>query len=236
MIYTLQRNGDSYEQQFSSFVETRFPSYQIFWQRFVVPLSNRPENPQLKTDEELAKINKGSHDLCIAQLHYSVLRHLIRAINLRTQLDEEGREKFGIDELVLSFSAIVGAQDVAFELLERFRKPTVYGAWLGKRQEKKGMPGGKEAQTEWKKTEIDELKGIREYRNNLIHGRTPPGFNNNYPRIGKESNYSDWRKVTAAKSLPAADFDSATNIHDSAFNETVNYFEQKWKTELLRNS
>ena len=228
MPYTLQADGDGIEQiLFVPLIQPKFPSYEAFWQKFVVPLTNRPANVQLKTDPDLAAIGKGDHDLCLAQLHYSVLRHLGRAFQLRQD------PNFGLDHLVFSLSAIVGAQDVAFELLERFRNPTSYGAWLGKKSG--GIDGGREAQSKWKQSDGYPLQAIRDYRNHLVHGRTPPGFGNHYPKIGQESAYFDWRKVTAATSLPAADFDSATSIHDSAFDQTMTYFESKWASELLPN-
>jgi hypothetical protein len=228
MHYTLQTDGDGIEKRlYAPLIQPRFPNYEVFWQKFVVPLTNRPTNVQLKTDTDLAVIGKGDHDLCLAQLHYSVLRHLGRAYQLRQDAN------YGLDHLVFSLSAIVGAQDVAFELLERFQNPTSYGPWLGKRSGR--IDGGREAQSAWKNNNGSPLQDIRNYRNHLVHGRTPPGFGRQYPMIGRESVYFDWRKVTAAGTLPTADFASATNIHDSAFDQTVTYFESKWASDLLPN-
>jgi len=228
MTYTLQADGDGIEKAlYTLLISPRFPSYETFWQKFVVPLTNRPKNVQLKTDDELASIGKGDHELCLAQLHYSVILHLGRAHQLRQNAN------YGLDHLVFSLSAIVGAQDVAFELLERFKNPTSYGAWLGKRSG--GIDGGREAQFNWKKNNGYPLQVIRDYRNHLVHGRTPPGFGNQYPKIGKESSYFDWRKVTGVSTQPTAGFSPATEIHDLAFDQTVDYFENQWTSELMPN-
>jgi len=228
MPYTLQGDGDRIEQRlYAPLIQPDFPSYEIFWDRFVTPLTNRPVDVQLKTDADLATIGKGDHELCLAQLHYSVLRHLGRAFALRQD------PHYSLDHLVFSLSAIVGAQDVAFELLQRFKNPASYGAWLGKGTG--GVDGGREAQSHWKAGDGYPLQDIRDYRNHLVHGRTPPGFGNQYPKIGQETSYFDWRKVTAPPAPPAADFALATDIHDTAFSQTVTYFEGKWASELLPN-
>ncbi len=228
MAYTLQADGDGIEQQlYAPLIQPYFPSYEVFWQKFVIPLTNRPIDIHCKSDSALAAIGKGDHELCLSQLHYSVLRHLGRAFQLRKE------RNYGLDHLVFSLSAIVGAQDVAFELLERFTNPTSYGTWLGKRSG--GIDGGHEAQLNWKRSNAYPLQDIRDYRNHLVHGRTPPGFANQYPKIGQESSYFDWRKVTAVATLPTTDFSPATDIHDSAFGQTVAYFETQWTANLLPN-
>jgi hypothetical protein len=214
MPYTLQADGDGIEQMlFGPLIQPRFPSYEVFWQKFVVPLTNRPANVQLKTDPDLVAIGKGDHDLCLAQLHYSVLRHLGRAFQLRQD------HNFGLDHLVFSLSAIVGAQDVAFELLERFRNPISYGAWLGKKSG--GIDGGREAQSKWKQSDGYPLQAIRDYRNHLVHGRTPPGlfrlaqghgsnitsscglrFSDEYPRQRIRSNRYVFREQVGIRTPP----------------------------------
>jgi len=182
MSYTLRTDGDDLERAFyATLIQPDFPSYETFWQEFVTPLTNRPVNVQLKTDAELAGIGKGPHDVCLAQLHYSAFRHLVRAFQLREATE------FGLDHLVFSISAIVGAQDVAFALLERFRNPTAYHPWFGRRSG--GIDGGREAQNAWKNHDGFPLQDVRDYRNHLVHGRTPPGINNHYPMIGNEASY-----------------------------------------------
>jgi hypothetical protein len=75
MTYTLAEHGDGFEQAASpAFLKRDFPAYQEYWQRYVVPLTNRPLNVQLQNDASLAAIGKGPEDVAMAQLHYTVFR------------------------------------------------------------------------------------------------------------------------------------------------------------------
>ncbi len=122
--YHLSSDGDLIEREYyAKFIADRFPSYEAFWEGFVVPLTRRPKNVQLKDDRELAQIGKGPHDVCIAQLHYSILLHLVRAYKTNLHRD------ITADQVLFGLTAICGAQDQAFELLERYRSPTEYRPW-----------------------------------------------------------------------------------------------------------
>ena len=111
MPYTLLEHGDAIEAfLFAPLIQPSFPSYETFWQKFVIPLTNRPANIQLRSDAELAALGFGPHHVCLAQLHYTILRQLARCY----QLAQDPR--FGIDHLVFAMSSLVGSQDVAFEL------------------------------------------------------------------------------------------------------------------------
>ncbi len=232
MTYSLKTDGDAVEiAAYDDFIKPHFPSYEVFWQKFVVPLTHRPGDKQLKTDAELAAIAKGHAELCLAQLHYSMLRQLDRSRRIMRDAN------FGVDHLVFALSTLVGAQDCAFELLERFTNPTAYDPWLDKKKKGSSIIGSKEAQTAWKRRDNYPLQDIRDYRNSLVHGRTLPGIVSAQgvlvPKIGKETAYFDWRLVTAAATLPMSDFDSPSAIMKAAFDQTVVYFESKWRSELL---
>ena len=58
-----------------------------------------------------------------------------------------------------------------------------------------------------------------------------------FPKIGKEKHYFDWRRITAVANdnLPLGDFTTAKEILNSAWIETISYYESKWKSELLPN-
>jgi hypothetical protein len=115
MPYTLLADGDAYEQRYHPlFLHAEFPAYEEFWARFVVPLTNRGVDIHFKSDADLRVIRRGPQDICIAQLHYSVLRNLVRAFDFR------GPAPGTVDLLCAAMSALVGAQDIAFDLLERF--------------------------------------------------------------------------------------------------------------------
>ena len=239
--FNLRQHGDGYEQTYyDRFIAKEFPSYEIFWQMVVTPLTYRPKdlkNIHVLTDAELQAVGKGSHHICLSQLHYSILRHLIRVYDLKSA------PRIGLDHLVFGMSAIVGAQDIAFELLQRFKNPTDYDPWLDKTRTRGGRPGGKEAQSEWKRNNSYPLQHLRDYRNNLVHGRMSPSITDQAsgeiycPQIGKELNYFDWRKVTSPPGgvHTISDFATAKDILNSAWKETITYFEDKWKSELLPN-
>jgi len=241
-FYTLIYDGDPVEKHYYDlFVARDFPSYEAFWQQFVTPLSRRPIDIHLLDDEKLAREGKTAHDVCIAQLHYSVLLHLVRTYDLM-QLPLPGPS-----ELLFGLTALCGAQDLAFELLERFQHRSRYAAWP--RMKKGGLrDDGEEAQRNWQRAHGQPLSEIRFYRNRLVHGRVPPqiavtdaGGNivaYKLPRIGKESGYFDWRTVNAAASgsqPPPDDFADAAAILTEAWTATTGYLEESWKTHLLRH-
>ena len=234
MPFTLLAHGDGYEQRYHPlFLHVEFPAYEEFWLRFIVPLTNRPNDIQFKTDAELAAIGRVPQDICIAQLHYSVLRNLVRAFDIR------GAAAVSVDLLCAGMSALVGAQDTAFDLLERFRHRAQYDPWLDKRRVAGGPIGSREAQKAWKQYDNYPLQDIRDYRNNLVHGRTMPGIGIGgvicVPVIGRELLYLDWRHVTgvAPAALPVHDFAEPATILTDAWNRTVAYIQSKWTTELL---
>ena len=238
--YRLRTDGDVIEREYCDvFILRDFPSYEVFWQRFVTPLSRRPENIQLKDHGQLAAAGRTDLDICLAQLHYSILLHLVRAYDLLHQ------EPVKADQLLFGLTALCGAQDIAFELLERFQNPKKYPAWPIMNNGKLQDPGMK-AQKNWQNSHDHPLQDIRDYRNRLVHGRMPPTIvwtdhrNNvllhNLPRIGLESQYFDWRKVTLASTaaqMPHGDFADAKQILAQAWQSTTAYLEGTWKTYLL---
>jgi len=129
------------------FLQGQFPGYETFWQRDIVPLTNRPDNWHFKTDQELKQIGKVDRDICIAQLHYTVLVHLHRAFEILFSRDGVGR-----DELTEGIVRLSSALDVADELLERFNNPTSYDPWKDR-----GNKGGQGARDSWRKERRKKL-------------------------------------------------------------------------------
>lgn len=224
--YIFETDGDGIERHYwEKFIKGEFPSYAAFWERYVVPLTNRPKNLHSKTDTELCSIGKSNKDLNIAHLHYTLLRHLcyIYEVGRRSLID--------LDMLTCGMARIVGAQDVAFELLERFSNP-IYGAW-DERQ-------AKNAKRTWQEKEKRPLQDIRDYRNHMLHGLLLPslvGKKINLPKIGRENKYLDWRLITDPINNPGLDtYDlvPADEILKEAWDKTLSYFEKKWKEILLK--
>jgi hypothetical protein len=227
--YTLKSDGDFLEQKcWSLFLKNEFPNYENFWISDIVQLTNRAKDPRdidFKNDQELRLIGKNEHDICIAQLHYSVLNHLSRAYEIKSAVS------ITYNMIVEGITRILGAQDVAFELLQRKAFPQKYDPW--------GDMKGKKARGDWRKSQKEPLEKIRRYRNHLLHGRLTPGiigFLPILPMIGFEDKYLDWRKISDPANNPGFDpshYAAADKILEYAWNETVSYFNDSWSKFLL---
>jgi hypothetical protein len=226
--YTLIPDGDDLEQTcYHLFLQQEFPSYETFWQRRIVPLTNRPTNIYIKDDTELTAIGKGHIDICIAQLHYSVLNHLYCIYSLKNCVN------LSLDKFMEGMVRLCGAQDVAFDLLERCTNPNDYGAWVNS---SRNIPkGSRESHSNWQRDNEYPLQEIRNYRNILIHGRLLPsvtGVNIYLPDIGKESLYFDWRRIINnpdIQALVTQDFKTTNQILEYCWVQTMQYFEEQWQ-------
>lgn len=232
MPYTLMKNGDGFEKKYwGLFILKEWPEYEKFWQKHVIPLTNRPTDIHFKNDASLVPLGYSSEDICIAQLHYTILRHLSRIFTILQNPHPN------LDSLTEIFVRIVGAQDVAFELLERYSNQGTYDPWLSKKRGNR--LGSREAQSNWKRNNRYPLQIIRDYRNHLVHGRLTPSLLSNtyyFPGIGNEEQYFDWRTITSSTQLQAAIGNTLLPSHDigkRAWDLTLDYLRTNWGTLLL---
>jgi hypothetical protein len=237
MSFRLAIDGDDLEKKaWASLLQSSFPAYEQFWIRHVVPLTGRPSHIHFKDDATLASEGKNAEDLAIAQLHYTTLKHLCGAhrINQSGALDEFG--------LFVGLSALTGAQDVAFELLQRYTHRGDYDPWIEARPrgKKSDTKSGQDAQDDWKKANNYPLQDVRDYRNKLLHGRTPPAIIRSgvisLPSIGVVDRYCDWRTVTnpgAVSRVPEGDFQPTSMLLNCAWQHTVDYLERMWWQHLM---
>lgn len=231
--YRLAIDGDDLERRYwGLFIKNQFPSYEKFWLKFVVPLTNRPTDIHFKNNSELAKIGKSESDICIAQLNYSILRHLIRCFQIRKAIHSSSWiDQF--DLILEGMTRLAGCYDIAFELLDRLANPSDYKAF--------DMKSGKKAKRKRQENNNDPLKLIRKYRDNLVHGRLPSSIVDEsrlcLPTIGKESQYLDWRKTTdfnnPKREKYKKDFIYASDILESTWNKTINYLENNWRNIII---
>jgi hypothetical protein len=219
--YYLARHGDDLERQcWSAFLAVQWPSYERFWQRYVTPLTDRPTSVHFRSAADLRAIGLTDQDVCCAQLHYSILGNLSRTFQFRhvPQLTP--------DLLTEALARLVGAQDVAFELLERRRDPSAYDPWL--------ESAGRKARTKWQEANDRPLQEVRDYRNHLVHGRlTPTVFVNEpyVPRLGRQAAYLDWREVTrgpASEEQVGLDLVPCRVVLDEAWFKTISHLEAEW--------
>ncbi|MBI5421018.1 MAG: hypothetical protein HZA35_01760 [Parcubacteria group bacterium] len=225
----LATDGDDFERTYwDLFIKDQFPSYETFWLKFVVPITNRSKNVHFKDNLELAKIGKSESDVCIGQFNYSILRHLIRCFEIRKVIDDSS----WIDQFDLTLEGmtrLASCHDIACELLERLKNPTVYEAFT--------IESGKKVKAKLRKDDKNPLKLIKDYRNNLVHGRLPPSIVDGsrlcLPDIGKEFLYLDWRKTTDFHNLKLEEYKEnffhASSVLERAWNETAGYLENNWK-------
>jgi hypothetical protein len=221
-MYRLAIDGDDEEKlAWGEFLQAQFPEYELFWQKAIVPLTERPLGIQLRDDPALPA-PLGTEDIVIAQLHYTVLRNLRRAYHaaFRAEPDEYS--------LTLALAFVVAAQDNACELLERHRNRGVYDFWLERRSP--GKKPGLDARAAWLQAP-HPLKWVRDYRNKMLHGRIPPAIEGKLPKPGAIDKYVDWR--VAFKSGATADFESPQAVAAEAWKVTLEYFREMWRTHLL---
>ncbi len=237
MPYTLLHDGDDYEKHYwTKFLSSDFPSYQTYWADKITPLTNRPNNIHFKSSAELIALGHSAEEVCKAQLHYTIFRHLKRAYEILVHLQNKIQVVNDTDYLGEGLYHICSAQDVAFEFLQRNKTPNQFDAWTPKKKfSTTGNSGSEGALRRWQSENNNPLQDIREYRNHITHGRMSPSILQQgkvlLPKIGLEIIYLDWRIITDnyPSSQVVSDFDSLDKILSSAWLATLAYFEAEWK-------
>lgn len=228
----LVTDGDRLERRcWPLFIEHDFPSYERFWVWFVVPLTNRdaiPPDVHFKMDTELGGLTppRDFFDIYLAQLNYSVIWHLSAAYAMRATAATRGWES---QLFVHTIIRLCSALDVADELLQldNAGRPIVADPW-NKAQVNRSR---------WRKAHSHPyLAELQKYRNQLIHSGPFMHWEEGpiFPRVGRHSNYWDWRKASGPLPRRAGrDFAHAAAITEDAWKRTTRYLNRSW-SELLR--
>ena len=239
--YSLSVDGDGFEKStYELFLNSKFPNYENFWNKFVVPLTNRPTNVFFKNDTELQKLypsdskEKIHERICIAQLHYSSL------IFLRSAFDGCNNASINFGEVVRCFSNLYSALDISAELFGRYDRLQNNGVMIDN-FDQNSVADAIEIRKKWQKNNGYPLKikAVRDYRDNLIHGRapftyaTPEAGYLALPIIGQERSFFDWRKCYEPTQLWLPQYEWTHSLTVNAFNEVVNYLNIAWNDELL---
>jgi hypothetical protein len=235
----LETDGDLFEREYwRSFVACHFPSYETFWQREVLSITNRTE-PFFLSDDQLEERGKSPLNHYLAQLHYTVLFHLGTSHNLAVLRDEE----MDYTRLMDGFSRLVAAQDVAFELLSWWTNPSLQkemkAGCLALPEHERLRSFERKAKDvnlskKWASNQAKELEGIRKYRNAMMHRGARSAWIVNdtvlFPLMGdgQKEKYCDWRTEKSS-----GDFGPASQILWPAWKQTVDYLEDHWRSDLL---
>lgn len=119
MSYSLEKDGDKYEVRYWRILKGDFPNYEVFWVRFIVPLTGRVDGNGIGLREGIDPLLEQ-----IAMAHYTVYYHLGVAIELRARFGQE----FSEDVLFHFSSATEMVERLIFVLAKL--KATLQGAGL----------------------------------------------------------------------------------------------------------
>jgi hypothetical protein len=81
--FTLAKHGDRWEQRWAALLQPHFPAYEVFWRRYIVPLTNRID-PSISTPQNAdfwIRLRDPVRDVQeqLAMSHFSVFYYLARA-------------------------------------------------------------------------------------------------------------------------------------------------------------
>lgn len=239
-MFTIPINGDNYEKEaYDIFLKNKFPSYELFWQKFITILSNLPTDVHTKSDDELIKIFPGEsiemiHErVIILQLHYSVLRMLFKA---HKDIKKSAQD---MDAVINFFASIYSAIDISAELFgryDRFKKGVSIvvdpfdpvTSQIDSMKIRKG----------WQKNNpySQDIIDIRTYRNLMSHGQAfgsvstfMAGFIA-LPEPGRIEEFLDWRTINWSSHVPLV---HTNNLIPEVFDSVVKFLNKEWERNLL---
>jgi len=218
--WRLANHGDALEKSFWPLFGNEFPSYEIYWRKYSVPLTKRDGatySHHFKSDKELAKLSpaRTKFDIDLAKLHYATLWHLTAVYRLR-HLDDLLLE---LDSFTHCITRLSSARDTA-------------AAFAGIAH-LMGTDPEKARRAWWNAHPNERMKQLGMYRNHLVHGAPftqldVGGLSPLYPRIGREARYhNDWRG-----GFRKSDFARPEAIVDTAWSWCLRYVEQAWRAVL----
>jgi hypothetical protein len=210
--FSLLEHGDSFEKNWWHLLSQDFPAYEVFWHRYVVPLTNRIDRGVAADSPESIKTRVGVSPRYekMAMAHYSVFYYLARA----TQMTSDG-------EIYL---------EDPFYLLDSCAD-NIHLFFCSMREIIKDLGGAMPAlPKQHPKDYPPAFKTIQAYRDAMLHnpvlGRLTkdgaaflPGENHL-----KQIKWS-WRKLA---SLPMGDFVNARDLLRNVRVEVAGYVQTKW--------
>jgi len=246
-MFNLFTNGDAFEQKaYNLFLEEKFPSYEIFWKKFIVELTNRPADVHTKTDVELKKLfpteslEKIHERIVILQLHYSAFRMLFKAYEYIQKADKD----LGAVESI--FSGLYSTLDISAEMFGRYEKiknnlPVTVDPF----DPKISVQNSFKIRKKWQRENVypKHIQDIRNYRNLMLHGQmfgsmaTAAAGLLILPKPSEIEKYLDWRSIGASFHSPQVnsldDFQHTRNIAEPAFDAVIEFLEDEWRRNII---
>ena len=214
--YSLAEHGDGREREWWPLLENSFPNYQVFWQRYVVPLTHRIDASIPAFDRRWYRMRAGipPRFQALAITHYSVFYFAARAL---ARLNEPGK-LFPEDVVFLLETCGENALhffDAVTALLSDF-----------------GLDGPKERQ--YPNSFPDVFKNIHAYRCVILHnpviGRAERKGSQYLPLIEHLEEYKfSW---SAVEQLKDDQLVPARKLFCEYAADTVEYLNNKWE-ELI---
>jgi hypothetical protein len=217
----LEADGDRHERRMWPLVAKLFPSYQIFWRSFIVPMSYRTDHMLTKLDPQWYRLRSGipPHFERLAMAHYSVFYWTARGME-RLKVAEASYP----EDVLFLFDSALDCLDIFIADVRRVAKDC--GLTL------KSIPKEQVSKS------AAPFKTVRAYRNTILHnpvlgrGISFDGtfiVTEDHLRTAKES----W---SFAASLPADAFVSVSALLDQVAAEFLRGLEYLWSglaAELL---
>jgi hypothetical protein len=230
--FTLTHFGDHHEQRLWSLVSAVFPAYEIFWRRYVVPLTNRVDRnvPFPQDRDPWIRVRPDVHERQeqLAMHHYSVFYYLARAAEHANSNESE------FPEDVFSLLDACGDNALAFCILAR-KILTDFGLSID------FLPSRKDqlcCSTDRQKlsTHRGGLVEVREYRDTILHNpvlgrgiQTPRQF---LPkREFLEEVKLSWMK---AARLTAEQMVESKPLYARLLSETASFLQETWEVLIQK--
>ena len=229
-MFTIAQHGDREERgAWPLFLSAEFPEYEEFWRWFIVELTGRIHDLNaisFLSKQELEAAGREEWHVEVAQLHYTILLHLVRVYDLRR------KGVYDRDSFMEAIVRLDAATDTAFELL---------GHCLLDQGKSKSWDelAGKAVREKWDAREGKSFKLLHDYRNSLLHGRARTKhqalFATDqwqvivplYPRLDTMKDTLDWREADPADAAPAS------HIVDEAWTDVLAYLRKAWVERLI---
>lgn len=208
--YSLALHGDRWEREWWGLAKDDFPAYEVFWRRYVVPLTNRVCGPTVPEPQWIRiRFDISSTLEEMTMFHYSVFYFLARAVDRTTKQPIFPEDVFALlcasGENALAFFREIG------KILRDFgRKPPEFPSQMN---------------------QLGPFEEVEKYRNVLLHnpvlGHALERGSAMLPKPEMLDKVKcSWRAVAA---LNPSDFVDSHQLYARLISEIGEFLEVKWR-------